>query len=288
MPMFFYTVNKHILPSEDSLIPHFETLIGERVEFKVDHRFFNSICLIVGASYLIRIFINLILGIHIFDLNLCHGISSLGIFCVFYISRFWRKLLTGKIFFFLIILLTFSMNWLLAGGTTGVMLLYYLPLFALLLILFDKKYRIVVSCSILLTVSLLILLEYKYPDLIVQKIDESRLSVTRYIHFLFVSAVIALIFRIANKLYSIDKLIGEDLRVNNRSNPDINKRISELNHNLTCQEKKIMELIVSGKSNKEIATALYIDVSTVKTHINNIYKKIRVTNRSGIFALLNS
>jgi transcriptional antiterminator len=34
------------------------------------------------------------------------------------------------------------------------------------------------------------------------------------------------------------------------------------------------------KSNKEIATELFISVSTVKTHITNIYKKLAVVNRT--------
>ena len=51
------------------------------------------------------------------------------------------------------------------------------------------------------------------------------------------------------------------------------------NINLTNQEERISELIIQDKSNKEIAAELFISLSTVKTHIRNIYAKLEVANR---------
>lgn len=48
---------------------------------------------------------------------------------------------------------------------------------------------------------------------------------------------------------------------------------------LTQKEKEILQLISQGKSNKEIANSLYVELSTVKTHINKIYSKIGASNR---------
>lgn len=48
---------------------------------------------------------------------------------------------------------------------------------------------------------------------------------------------------------------------------------------LSKQETLIKNLILEGKSNKEIAAGLFISVSTVKTHITNIYSKLQVSNR---------
>jgi len=51
---------------------------------------------------------------------------------------------------------------------------------------------------------------------------------------------------------------------------------------LTAQEQKIVGEILNEKTNKEIASTLFISQSTVKTHINNLYKKLGVSSREEI------
>jgi LuxR family transcriptional regulator of csgAB operon len=48
---------------------------------------------------------------------------------------------------------------------------------------------------------------------------------------------------------------------------------------LTCKEVKILEAIVGGHTNQDIADKIFLSPHTVKTHIYNLYKKIGVTNR---------
>ena len=52
-----------------------------------------------------------------------------------------------------------------------------------------------------------------------------------------------------------------------------------LRSKISKQEQKVVSLIEQGKTNKEIAIELSISTSTVKTHINNIFKKVGVTSR---------
>jgi len=47
-------------------------------------------------------------------------------------------------------------------------------------------------------------------------------------------------------------------------------------YNLTTQEKKVLQLLVVGKSYKMIATELVISFDTVKSHVRNIYAKLHV------------
>jgi DNA-binding NarL/FixJ family response regulator len=51
---------------------------------------------------------------------------------------------------------------------------------------------------------------------------------------------------------------------------------------LTKREKEIVELIAAGKSNQEIADALFISLRTVETHRLNVYQKLDVKNTAGL------
>lgn len=71
--------------------------------------------------------------------------------------------------------------------------------------------------------------------------------------------------------------------------PIMNKLISGLRQgvnktdspeSLTQTEIKVMALLGKGKSNKEIAAELKCSVKTIKNHLNSIYNKLGVTNRT--------
>ena len=48
---------------------------------------------------------------------------------------------------------------------------------------------------------------------------------------------------------------------------------------LTAREKEILSLVAKGKSNSQIADALFVREVTIKTHLNSIYRKLNVDNR---------
>jgi two-component system, NarL family, response regulator len=48
---------------------------------------------------------------------------------------------------------------------------------------------------------------------------------------------------------------------------------------LTEREREIMQLVVTGKSNKEIGSCLNLTEGTVKVHMNHIFAKLRVDGR---------
>ena len=56
---------------------------------------------------------------------------------------------------------------------------------------------------------------------------------------------------------------------------------------LTPQERKVLKLVAEAKTNKEIAATLGISPSTVKRHLENILKKLRLKNRveAAVFAV---
>ncbi len=53
---------------------------------------------------------------------------------------------------------------------------------------------------------------------------------------------------------------------------------------LSEREREVLRLIVIGRSNPEIAAALFITVNTVKTHLERIYGKLSVGNRTAAAA----
>ncbi|MFC3883885.1 response regulator [Bacillus songklensis] len=58
---------------------------------------------------------------------------------------------------------------------------------------------------------------------------------------------------------------------------------------LTKREREVLTEIAKGKSNKEIASTLYITEKTVKTHVSNILAKLNLADRTqaALFAVKN-
>ncbi|MDD2556627.1 MAG: response regulator transcription factor [Syntrophaceticus sp.] len=76
-----------------------------------------------------------------------------------------------------------------------------------------------------------------------------------------------------------EKLIGEYGR------PPTNEGITAL----TAREKEVLSLIAKGKKNRGIADQLFISEKTVKNHITNIFRKLKVDDRTqaAIYAIKN-
>lgn len=81
---------------------------------------------------------------------------------------------------------------------------------------------------------------------------------------------------IARKLLTMVKT-GE--KPNSKSNPE------EVPFDLSPAEIKILEHVVQGKTNKEIAEDVFLSPWTIKTHIKNIYKKMQVNSRAAAVRL---
>ncbi|SDP73165.1 LuxR C-terminal-related transcriptional regulator [Desulforhopalus singaporensis] len=52
---------------------------------------------------------------------------------------------------------------------------------------------------------------------------------------------------------------------------------------LTPREKEVLKLLAKGSSNKEIGAKLFISEKTVKSHLSNIFKKLKVNSRLEAF-----
>jgi DNA-binding NarL/FixJ family response regulator len=52
------------------------------------------------------------------------------------------------------------------------------------------------------------------------------------------------------------------------------------NGELTPREAEVLRLIADGRSNREIARALFVSEATVKTHVNRIFAKTGSRDRA--------
>lgn len=51
---------------------------------------------------------------------------------------------------------------------------------------------------------------------------------------------------------------------------------------LSPRQKQVFDLILQNKTNKQISEALFIELSTLKTHINKIYKTLNIKSRKEV------
>ena len=58
----------------------------------------------------------------------------------------------------------------------------------------------------------------------------------------------------------------------------------ELDEPLSARGIEVLNGLASGRTNSEVARDLFISVGTVKSHTNNIYRKLGVANRAGALA----
>ena len=57
-------------------------------------------------------------------------------------------------------------------------------------------------------------------------------------------------------------------------------------YSLSQREQEVIQLMIQGKSNKDIESELFISLHTVKNHIYNIYQKLGVKNRLQVVSLI--
>lgn len=87
------------------------------------------------------------------------------------------------------------------------------------------------------------------------------------------SVLVAIYFQISNRNFtSLSNQIKEESK-------NKGEGVDALVNELTERQREVYDLIMSGKSNKEIMTELFIEQSTLKSHINQIYKKLDIKNR---------
>jgi LuxR family maltose regulon positive regulatory protein len=69
-------------------------------------------------------------------------------------------------------------------------------------------------------------------------------------------------------------------RGNRERSPGVARRAPSLVEPLTCREREVLQLLLDGASNREIACQLVLSVNTVKKHVLNICGKLNTQSRA--------
>lgn len=55
---------------------------------------------------------------------------------------------------------------------------------------------------------------------------------------------------------------------------------------LTSREREIAEAVAEGKTNRQIATAMFLSEKTVESHLTSVYLKLDVHSRAALATVL--
>ena len=108
----------------------------------------------------------------------------------------------------------------------------------------------------------------KYPALIFLLIVVSSFLVAIYF------------YTTTRKISSLSSQIKEQSKITSEGMDALLSRLTE-------RQRKVYDLILLGKTNKEIMSELFIEQSTLKSHINQIYKKLDIKSRRELKSTLN-
>src|SRR5574344_827476 len=88
-------------------------------------------------------------------------------------------------------------------------------------------------------------------------------------------------FVLPNLLARIEAILRRSKwQTENSNNIDLSIKSDGDVEPLTEREKEVLALVAKGASNRDIAEKLFVRDVTVKTHMNAIFKKLKVTNRT--------
>ncbi len=89
-------------------------------------------------------------------------------------------------------------------------------------------------------------------------------------------------FILPNLLARIEAVLRRVKKARNNADSVQNVTINQITNfnSLTKREKDVLLLVTQGESNKSIAQKLVLSEVTVKSHLNSIFKKLNVANRT--------
>jgi len=156
------------------------------------------------------------------------------------------------------------------------------------LLLYDKNFytKILVFAYVILLFSAIDFFVLKFLGISFININSTTIKIGSFIEMIVLS--IAVLYRM-NILKEENKLMRNEIityskQLSNLEDFKYDDEKSAIDE-LSYRERQIFNLIISGKTNKEIASELNISINTVKFHLKNIYDKLNIKSRKEALAL---
>jgi len=90
----------------------------------------------------------------------------------------------------------------------------------------------------------------------------------------------------AGSIWAERKLLQQFVRYSPILAQDLDSKLSKLENPLTKREREIVTFLFHGLSNRSISSTLNISEKTVKSHLQNIFKKMKVSSRTQVISSL--
>ena len=90
----------------------------------------------------------------------------------------------------------------------------------------------------------------------------------------------------AGSIWAERKLLQQFVRYSPVLAQDLDSKLSKLDNPLTKREREIVTFLFHGLSNRSISCTLNISEKTVKSHLQNIFKKMKVSSRTQVISSL--
>jgi len=265
--------------SKEKIFKINKLLIGNDDEFQAEHQILNGSIIIVGIIFLITFIINYISGLSK-NATIIAGFSIVIFLFLYYFSRF-KKLNSVTIFLFhfsLFCILTIT--WFYSGGIISTMPLYYLTFICYIVFFSKGPFRLILVLICLANIVSLSIIEFYHPEYVAHY-PNREVQISFMIKGFLMSVLIVIhIINSAKRIYLKEKQNTIDIIDQYRNNGEmLKKEYNNKIEQLSLRERNVFQLIIEGNSNQEIAEKLFIEVGTVKIHINKIYKKLGTKDR---------
>ncbi len=274
------------IPVKKSLSSIYNQLVGNDNDFKAEHQFFNLTCLFTMAGFSSFIIINII-----FKIDYTLTLIKLFVVCssaiLYYYSRVKHVFSWSPVLYFLMILFSLLFIGIKNGGVTGGIAPIYTAILALMLFVTAGMKRIVLLSIWVISITSLFVLEYYSPHLITPYASIQQKYVDIFLSYFSGIIIVAFVVVLVKKMYKKEQLNVEELIEKYRkSGSELKGIITREMKLLSIRERDICTLVLQGQTNKEIADNLYIEIGTVKSHLNKIYKKLGTSNRVEVINLM--